>query len=188
MARKNATFTLDKTYGSGHGDRSLIHYFYARLNGRYPDDTPIPIPPESQIHPQHDTETQTFIFADFAIRKIAPIALRAVGLTQLAAALEQLDPITNKKTAAVASDRARAVAAVAAKAQRDLRLPHGAFGAADAAFVGAYYVANPTDVAARAHRAFADAVVGAAASAVANAAELDPDATWAAVNEMLQAL
>ena len=171
--RKNASFTLHQTYGSGHGDRTLTQAFYAMLNKLYPGSTPVPIPPESQVHPKHDVETQTFIFVDFAVRKIAPIALRAARLKVEGAKLEKLKQITNKETADAAAN-------AAAYAYEDV----AAF--ADAGVHNAAYDAA-ADAVSHAADAVDDAAV-AAAHATHYAAKLNPDATWAAVNEMLQAL
>ena len=70
--RKNATFTIDQTYGSGHGDRKLVRIFYNELDKLYPDDTPIPIPPEWNVRPARDLVTQARIFADYAVTPFAP--------------------------------------------------------------------------------------------------------------------
>ena len=78
--RKNADFTLDQTYGAGHGDRSLIQAFYEYLDLRYFGDTPVPIPPASNVRPTHPAQTQALICADYIVRKFAPIALRAAGV------------------------------------------------------------------------------------------------------------
>ncbi len=183
--RKNASFTLHQTYGSGNGDRALIQAFYAKLNALIPGSTPVPIPPESHVHPGHDAETQKYIFADYAVRKIAPIALRAMGLKVQGAALEQLEPITNEKTAAEAAAAADAAAAHAvhyARAAHDFAAADAAADAAKAAVSAAFYARAAYD-----HTAPRFAAAHAAASA-AFAAELNPDATWAAVSEMLQAL
>ncbi len=198
MARRNnATFTLDQTYGFGYGDRSLIQAFYRALNDLCPGDMPIPIPPESQVHPQHDAETQAFIFADYAVRGIAQIALHALrvaGVERYVATLEQLDPITDKVSAKAAADAARVASyrLIDAAAELNPGADPGAYRAAKAANANA---ANAALLAAEAADA-PDALktrktrFGAsfAAHAAVEAAELNPDATWAAVNAMLQAL
>ena len=188
--RKNATFTFDLTYGSGHGDRSLVQAFYRKLNELYPGATPIPIPPESQIHPKHDAETQTYIFADFAVRKIVPIGFRALGLTTHAAKLEKLDQIISRESAATASTAASATddtlrrdpassAEAAYLARATARAVARADAACDADHTAAWRAAG---LDARAYAVYEVAYV-------ANvAAKLDHGATWEAVNEMLQAL
>ena len=54
---------------------------------------------------------RAFLCADFAIRKFAPLGLRASGLNQEAAELETLPPIIDKGTAAAAAHTARDAAA-----------------------------------------------------------------------------
>ncbi len=183
--RKNASFTLDQTYGSGHGDRSLIQRFYATLNKLYPGDTPVPIPPESQVHPKHDAETQKYIFADYAVRKIVPIALRAVVLEAQAAKLERLKPITDEKTADVAASAAHTAAHTA-----ELRRAAVIGGGGDDDYardtIDAAYHAMST--AGSTNLGNAKVAAHRAATTADCVAKLNPDATWAAVNEMLQAL
>ena len=196
--RKNATFTLDRRTG----DRTLIQAFYAELNRLYPGATPIPIPPESHVNPKHDVKTQKYIFADLAVLKIAPIALRVAGLEDLAAKFKKLDPITDEKTAYKAYTFVRddVVRTTANKADSARYFAHKAEGdayraaraAREAAYGAHYAVQNAADAAkAEAGYAFdanaADAVTSAARAAY-QAAESNPEATWEAVHEMLQAL
>jgi hypothetical protein len=127
--RKNASFT--GLSGHGSGSRKLVDAFYALIDAEIPGSTPVPIPPPESVHPKHDEETQIFIFADYAVRKFAPIALAAAH------------------SAAVAETFARSEQS--------------------------YY-----------HRA--TFVARNAADAAVRAAKLNPEATWAAVTEMLAAL
>ena len=211
LGRDNATFTLDQTYGSGHGDRSLIQAFYYFLDEFFPGDTPIPIPPESHVHPKHDAKKQAFIFADFLVRKIAPITLRVAGLKVQGAKLERLKQITDEKTARAAGsaagriqDNVRVqpewVLAAADDVVHDLfddsarpvvlTAERAAYDAAAAAFAAAHVAVQPEGVLAPADyaRATANTIALKVADAAYYAAKVNPDATWAAVNEMLQAL
>lgn len=174
--RKNAIFTLD-----GDGDPTLIRFFYRKLDELYPGTTRIPIPPESHIHPKHYTETQNFIFVDFAVRKIAPIALRAARLEALAADLERLNPLIDLKSA------------TSIAVQRTLE--HSRDAASNAPFIVPYFALEAVCSAQREGTSndniLDDRAMYAAdfvADAAYHAASLNPTATWAAVNEMLQAL
>ena len=176
--RKNATFTLDKTYGAGHGDRTLLKAFYRKLNEHFPGATPVPIPPESQIHPQHDAKKQALIVADYAVRKIAPIALFAagsVGRTRFGRELAKLTPLTEKRVDTILGVISKDSASTMYEDED---------GYVNSAVEHAYNAVRSS-----AGGPFSPVVVGGeAAAAAANAAELDNAATWAAVNEMLAAL
>ena len=172
--RDNATFTLDQTYGSGDGDRTLVQEFYARLGKR---DRSIPIPPESQIHPQHDAKTQAFIFADYTVRKIVPIRLRNSGREKYAERFEQLDPITDVETA-------RAAARFVGRGPtfpRDYFVHYAIVSAAQAAAYAAAYALDDEFIT-------PDSIAAAVAYAAVNAADLDGDhaAAWKVVNAMLR--
>ena len=190
--RDNASFTLDQTYGSGHGDRTLIQAFYQVLNERFRGNTPVPIPPESQVHPKHDAETQTFIFVDFAVRKIAPIALRYLRsdavLKAQAKALEQLKPLIDLKSAESTDVKSTLDNAYDAATDFDNQDEYDSY-------YGIYYTVYEACEAhrdgTRADYTADDRAFGAAegaARAVSHIAEWEPDETWAVVNEMLQAL
>ncbi len=242
MARKNATFTLDKAHyntanQSNPANELLLEGFYYGLNADFPGNTPVPIPPQSNVHPMHPLTTQAFICVDYAARVIAPIALAAAGLSTVAAKLKKLRKVTDAQTCETAEnalidaknrcddahqakmlespemppmDPARlsldadAFAAYMLKWQETVREVYAKHNAETAAYAGLLRVARAfLDEAIRtcndAQRAtqakkpkdMREYAYGAglnAASAVAEAAKLDPDATWAAVNEMLQAL
>lgn len=185
MARKNPSYNRALTHGSGTGSRSLVEQFYAGLDKAFPGNNPIPIPPPSQVHPKHNATAQMFIFVDYAARMFAPITLREVGLHQLADDLANLPEITDKKSAEGANyvlDNARDTLGRFVDAspkpfdggRRFRAAVNGMQGASMAAFS-----AYDND-----QRFFGEHVV----SAVLGARVQDNDATWAAVNEMLQAL
>jgi hypothetical protein len=195
--RNNASFTGSPLSGHGSGSRTLVEAFYAVINEEIPGSTPVPIPHPESVHPKHDEETQIFIFADYVVRKIAPIALDAAGLKTYATELRDLPEIVDGATAAHA-ERAAAYAA-----------EHADIAAGDAAYFGDATVARRR---LDADRAVSDAAHGAvivairvaahafhhnytvipiaspAARSACAAAKLNPDETWAAVTEMLAAL
>jgi hypothetical protein len=144
-ARRNASFT--GLSGHGSGSRKLVDAFYALIDAAIPGSTPVPIPPLKSVHPNHDEETQIFIFADYAVRKFAPIALAAA----------------RSRATFVARNAADAAAHSAASAETYARTEQAEY-----------------------HRA--DLVARNAADAAVRAAKLNPEATWAAVNEMLAEL
>jgi hypothetical protein len=222
-ARDNATFTGKDISGSGSvggGPRDLVDAFYAEIDARLPGDTPVPIPPSVFfMSPKHDLLSQAFIFADYAVRKFAPIALKVAGLKTEASKLRNLPEIVDEATAnaaanaaaaaAVAATKAAAVAAKAAAraaarattkaaavaAKAAVAATKAAAEAAKAAAYAAAYAASDAaayayDAAAYAYDAYAAAAAAAAAITVVRAAyaELNPEATWEAVNEMLAEL
>ena len=186
--RKNASFTGAALSGHGSGSRELVEAFYDQINKLIPGSTPVPIPPLESVHPKHDERTQIFIFADYAVRKFAPIALDALRRTDEANNLRSLKQVWNESTAAAAY-REAAGAAITAAARARAADPAYAADAADAAASAAYD-------APRAAYAYGDDAFAASAAdlpkfaayAACNAAKLNPDATWEAVNEMLAAL
>jgi hypothetical protein len=188
--RKNASFTGSALHGGGDDTRKLVEAFYALINEEIPGSTPVPIPPPESVQPKHDAQTQAFIFADYAVRKFAPIALDAAGYKAEAAKLRKLRKIVDAGTVLPAS---QAAADAAADTVTDVAAPHTARQAAHVAADAAYYAAR---VAARLTDAkdfiFAAHVgvdaAGFASEAACEAAKLKPDETWAAVNEMLAAL
>jgi hypothetical protein len=171
--RKNASFTGSPLSGHGDGSRELVEKFYNELHVHFPGSTPVPIPPPESVHPKHDRVTQAFIFVDYTVRKIAPIALDTVGLRTEASKLRKLEKIVGDDTAYAAElDVHRAHrAATQATINRDDR---------DARAV--------RDAARYAYNTIMTRRLIYAAIATYAAAHLDPDATWAAVNEMLAAL
>jgi hypothetical protein len=208
-ARDNATFTGKDISGSGSvggGPRDLVDAFYAEIDARLPGDTPVPIPPSVFfMSPKHDLLSQAFIFADYAVRKFAPIALDAAGLKAKATKLRKLPKIVDAATADAAADAASDAASDAARdaaasfAASDAAASFAASFAADFAAVAAANVAAydaaaaardaaayARDAAAYAYDAAAYAY--AAYAAAAAAAELNPEATWEAVTEMLKSL
>jgi hypothetical protein len=159
-------------------NRWPVDVFYKNLNDLYPDYAIIYIPPPEAIRPKLSVYQQVFVFADYSVRKIAPIALDAVGLKAEAAKLRKLPKIVDKDTSFAAADAAR-----------------DAQNAGDAAFHAAY---DARRVAANANAAraadatgvhiSADNAAGGAAYAAYYAAKLNPEATWDAVTEMLYTL
>ena len=174
--RDNATFTLDQTYGSGHGDRRLVRAFYEVLNEQFPGNTPVPIPPESHVHPQHGL-SQALIFADYAVRKIAPIALRAQGFAEHAYKLATCQRVDD--------DESAYAAAQVDYDAHDANPEHAITYISEIANAAAqYYDAHDATESYLSARNVCQEV----GQLVANAAKLNPEATWDAVNEMLQAL
>jgi hypothetical protein len=165
--RKNASFTGSVRSPSDTTRGDPLATFYRLIDIRIPGRTPVPIPPNYDVHPRHDAETQAFIFADYAVRKFAPIFLDARGGeddSTSAAKLRKLPKIVNRDTAkaAASSDVARRI-------------------------LGAGGVADEGDAFAAARAATYDFNMAAsfAAATACHAAELNPDATWEAVNEMI---
>jgi hypothetical protein len=163
--RKNARFTGSPPYSGG----TLVDAFYKSINEQIPGKTPVPIPPPASVHPKHDAQTQAFIFADYAVRKLAPISLEAAGLKTEASKLRKLPKIVDKATARAADSAAYNA---------------GAFVASSAAGYAADLSNYTTDRA----DDYATAAQMTGYVAAASSAELNPDATWEAVNEMLAAL
>ena len=155
--RKNASFTGSPL--AGRGPRALIKEFYSRIDHEIPGNEPVPIPPPDSVLPKHDARTQVFIFADYAVRKFAPIMLDARGGkndSTNAAKLRALPKIVDQETAL-----------------------HASTAASPAAVATVAYAAGLYEVAATAAHA---------AEVAHDASRFNPDATWAAVNEMLAAL
>jgi hypothetical protein len=176
------------------GDRGPINVFYRKLNDLYPGNTVVYIPPPESIHPKLSEEQQAFVFADCAIRRIAPIALDAVGLKAEAAKLRKLSKIVDYATAAAAHSTthvARAAAnpgaraAAAAYAAAANRGDRYGYSAAESAHYAAASAADRYgySVVPNAHNVARNAAYAANA-----AAELNPEATWDAVTDMLYAL
>ena len=192
MARKNATFT-----GKPHTRVSTpLVVFYGALDKRYPGNTEIPIPPLETVHTKHGPVDQALIFADFIVRKIAPIALEKLHLDSYAMTLAGCERITDLNSAEAAIELVEAHA-VDIEVQPDGRLSPTAY---DRASRVATYTLNTVK---KAKSAVAQARKGPprgdveqlAIEAVLNAErcisvadELYPDATWAVVNAMLEAL
>lgn len=96
--RKNATFTLDQTYGSGDAPDAFIEAFYAELNERYPGKIALPIPPAAKVRPQVDLRQQEAVFLDFVVRKMSPLLFKAIGLPAIAKQMADAPPITVQTT------------------------------------------------------------------------------------------
>jgi hypothetical protein len=179
--RKNASFTGSPL--AGRGTRELVEAFYRVINYKIPGSTPVPIPPPASVHPKHGEEKQAYIFADYAFRKFFPIALDAAGLKAEASKLRKLKKIVNQATTETAGDvvNHHAIRNTNYNTANAARAARAAYDAAyDAASAAAYDAAYDA-----AYRAAAAAAAGYGAAA---AAELNPEATWAAVNEMLNEL
>jgi len=119
---------------------------------------------------------RAFMLADFAVRKIAPIALRFAGLEAEAAKLESLSEIVDEPTARAAV----AAAARWAAASSAARWAAASSAAADAADVAAAARWAARWAAASAASAASSAAASAASSAAADAADVAADARWAA--------
>jgi hypothetical protein len=161
--RKNARFTGAAQRGAGSGTRALVTAFYAEINREIPGDTPVTIPAPASVRPKHDAITQAYVFADYAVRKIAPVAFEEAGLPEYATKLRKLRKIDDGKTAEKArilaeqcADLARfaahvfyvnnagatarfAAAAVSAAEASNVASSAAAFAAANALVADAYY-------------------------------------------------
>ncbi len=174
MRRKNARFTGTQSgLSRGVGPRELAAQFYAQINRAFPGNTPVPIPQFEAVQPKHDLNTQAFVFADYAVRKFAPIALEAVELATEASELRRLPKIVDADTA---ND-----AYYAATSARDDTVHAWEYAAVDAAAQAASILADYP------YRDSTEAANLAAESAH-YAALFNDDETWAAVNEMLNEL
>jgi hypothetical protein len=208
--RKNAQFTrkslpntLDDVFAEfgvvddatqAQGDRRHVNKFYVTLNELYPADAIIYIPPPEAIRLKLSADQQAFVFADYAVRQIAPIALEAAGFTAEATKLRKLPRIVDVDTAAGAVKAALGATDIGLAAVNAANVA-GAGGAAVKAARGAAGVASAAAYAADSAR---DAAYSAAtrchiaadnaASAAYGAAKLNLEATWDAVTEMLYAL
>jgi hypothetical protein len=117
---------------------------------------------------------RAYIAADFAVRQVAPAALRAAGLHAKAGELAALPAVTSKKTAAAAN-------AAAANVANAARAAYAAANAAYAAANAANAAADAADAANAANAAAANVANAArAAYAAANAAADAADAANAA--------
>ncbi len=189
--RKNASFTGSALSGHGDGSRELVEQFYDSINLNIPGSTPVPIPPPESVHPTHDAQTQAYIFADYAIRKLAPIALDEIGLRTEANKLRKLSKIVNRNTAQEGVEAALRAAGEAssvyhaneASSVYNSRLAEEAETAYKVVGFGATTAGKSLE-----YLVNFRPLTFYAADAVCNAAKLNPKATWAAVNEMLGAL
>jgi hypothetical protein len=167
--RKNASFTGSALSEPGKGSRKLVDEFYREINYKIPGSTPVPIPPPASVHPKYYVMTQFYIFADYTVRKLVPMMLDARGGkndSTNAAKLRALPKIVNKETARHAHAFAESMDPLSRAV--DAAYPASVVQSPDALYV----VGTAT----------------AAAFAACDAAELNPDATWEVVNEMLAAL
>jgi len=177
--RKNADFTGSALHGGGDGARELVNAFYYHINRKIPGSTPVPIPPPDSVHPKHDKDSQLFIFIDYAARKIAPIALDAAGLRPEAAKLRKLSKIVDRKTAQAAARAGRALQDYARNVVSGGAGDDAIYTAAQATYAAFLCIQGGVDF---------EGPARGAADVAFYAAELNPDATWAAVNEMLAEL
>jgi hypothetical protein len=172
--RKNASFTGSPLYSGG----TLVDAFYKSIKKEIPGKTPVPIPPPASVHPKHDAQTQAFIFADYAVRKLVPISLEAAGLKTEASKLRKSPKIVDKATAHAAD---AAVYRAGAYADDAAAAVGGGMG------VGAY-AADKSKYATDRAGDYAHAAGLTGYIAARYAAALNPEATWEAVNEMLAEL
>jgi hypothetical protein len=176
--RKNASFTGTPLSGDGYGHRPAVEFFYEIINKLIPDNTPVPIPPLESVRPKHDEHSQLKVFQNYTVRVIVPIALDAAGLRTKAAKLRKLPEITHRtQLDAIADTEAFMMSA-------RKRCAEGTDFATRCALWSAYNALRYVLQTARLDYMSA----GKAAVAVFEAAKLNPDATWEAVNEMLRAL
>ena len=175
--RKNAAYTGTPH----HHDLTPLDFFYRELDKLYPGDTPIPIPPLSSVRPKNPFDRQAFILTDFIARKIAPAALRAVGFVETPKKLEQCAQITDERTAKLALNVLYDIQGLTARAEvPNVHYARTVIGNVSTIVANAVASARDAD--------YALAYFAKAAKTASIAAELAPDATWAAVNEMLQAM
>jgi hypothetical protein len=130
--------------GEEHSDHPacvcpVVASFARRLNDRLPDDRRQALVPLIPLLVGTAGSTalrrrRAYRCADWAVREVAPRALRAAGLDEQAARLEALAPITDGATARAATTvaRAAAAAAYAAAAAADATAAYAAAAAADA--------------------------------------------------------
>jgi hypothetical protein len=180
-----AEFGVAADATQAQANRRLVYAFYGILDVYNPADTIIYIPPPESIHPKLSEEQQAFVFADYAVRKIAPIVFDAAGLKAEAAKLRKLPEIVDNGTVEAAFDVisfAREAATVAAEA----RAAHSTLAIATADI--ARRSADGAVSADVYYDAFATEAAAAAAVSAQYAAKLNPEATWDAVTTMLYAL
>jgi hypothetical protein len=164
------------------GNRGFVDTFYETLNKIYPGNAIIHIPPPKAIRPKLSEQQQIFVFADYAIRRIAPIAMDAAGLNAEAAKLRKLPEIVDMDTAK-AVNRA-ATKYTFAYDPYDPAYDVG-YPAVESAVKGVGAAAN--QLLQRRRHPGRDIYLYVANTA-AEAAKLNPEATWDAVTDMLRAL
>lgn len=185
--RKNAIFTLDKTYNAGGGDLEFCREFYLRLEQVYPGATPVPIPPVWNVRPRLDATAQAFVCGEFLINVLAPRLLDKFGAVDRANEIRLLRVVGDADSAQAAAHKFESLQAE--------DLPNVAPPRAKS------YVLNQINCFMRvvssvirvlSNKKRAKIPLFSLAHYVTRAAEigagLDPDATWEVVNEMLQAL
>ncbi len=213
-ARDNATFTGKPI--NGLQPRHVVDTFYAEINQRIPGSTSVPIPPFHLLHINHDVLSQAFIFADYAVRKFAPIALSVVGSQEHASRLRKLPKIVDVDTANAAikatSSAANAARREAGTAARDIlkagydnsAAAHAflvAIAVVQAAQEAAYYARRTENATVEPHSASAtelsaadsadrtaEYAAEAAAKAAVNYTPTVAEEIWKAANEMLAEL
>lgn len=179
-ARDNATFTGEPLiYDTPDQMTVLVSEFYRAIDERIPGNTPVPIPPPESIHPRHLLHTQSYIFADYAVRRFAPIQLEAAKFSHEAEVLRNLPKIVNENTLNKAMD-------TATNAQEHIYSQHtkpywdDSYTTIDDARAALASV----DV----HGATVNRVARHAGIVASSAAMYDPQETWKAVKEMLKSL
>lgn len=171
-------------YGTASGgDRTLLAAFYRRLNDLFADDDEIPIPLPRNVKPQFDREKQSFLFADCAIRTLFPIGLAHFGLLDMAATLRDLPKIADRATLRQAL-RTLFDTATRYENREALEL------VADSSDLG-FFVRELVDLDVDdtvAYMMYADQTEFAeyTASIATFTANIAPDATWTAVNILLE--
>ena len=126
-------------------------------------------------------ERRAFVAADWAVRVVVPLHLRRAKLDDEAKALEALQPIVDRETAAIGRDaamKARRAAAAAAYAADYAAADYAAY-AADYAAADAAYAAADAAAYAAAAAAYAAAAYADYAAAAAYAADYAADAAYA---------
>jgi hypothetical protein len=164
-----------------------VESFYRRIESYFPEITPVPIPPLNSVHPSANQIDQAFIFADYAARKILPIVLDAVKVSG-ARKLRNLPTIVGYDSG---MDARKAIEAVSAQM---VDMPDAWF----AAYAATHAVSTVTildefpdqDISQYTidYASIEGMVATDTAIVVANAAKLNPNATWKAVREMLAEL
>jgi hypothetical protein len=119
-----------------------------------------------------------FVAADWAVRRLVPFALRAVGMLEQATALERLGPIVDRETAFKGRDAAACVRTAADAVS-------AAYAAEDAAEDAAYAAAYAAEDAAY---AAASAAASAAVSAAAYTARPGQRQAWLLYQQMMRAM
>jgi hypothetical protein len=174
--RKNAVYTR---VPSNEISNKLISLFYKTIDKEIPGKTPIPIVPPHSIQARLVAQAQAAVFADYAVRTIAPIALDAAGFPSEADKLRSARKIAGLDSVKSAED---ALEDANKSVQYFMQISRGATRArckdvmsvlTDAAYAVAQLNAESAE---------------AAALAACTAARHKPDEVWAAISSMLNNL